>query len=165
MLFRFSLAITTLFVISCVSTHYSNGLLKTRDTQYQIAEPKDTWKAISIKGIDRAWMNADKATLMINSSCHESSDPSLIALTGHLLIGMTDQQIIEQKTIPSSGREALESTVSVKIDGVERQMKIFVLKKDKCIYDIVLASPKSTFDIAVSDFDTLIASFNAGTAS
>ena len=148
--------IAILFLTSCATT---------RTAQYHVDMPGEGWTREKIKGVDAAWFSPDHAAIMINSSCSDASDVSLIGLTGQLFIGLTEQKLINQRTLQASGREALETHISAKIDGVPRQMKTWVLKKDGCVYDIVLAAPDDAFESSVKTYDLVRDSFEAGSAN
>jgi len=116
---------------------------------------------VRVSGADLAYMHdRDGSTLLVNADCESIQDAPLAALTFHLLIGMTEQKVIEQKSVPNSGREGLLTIAEANIDGVKRKFKIFVLKKDYCIYDIVFASPPKLFEENSAAFDSMLKGFN-----
>jgi hypothetical protein len=84
----------------------------------------------------------------VNSHCEGVKDAPLEALTGDLMMGMTEKEILSQNRLPWSRREALETIATAKLDGVPRKLGLFVLKKDNCVYDIVLDASPHTFDSA-----------------
>ncbi len=136
---------------------------KKRDTQYHIGKPGDNWRRLYLKGADLAWINdRNNSTILVNSQCKEAKDVPLVALTAHLLIGMTEQNIESQTALPWSQREALETVVTAKIDGVPRKLNIFVLKKDNCVYDIVFAAPPQFFDAEIIAYQAIRDQFDAG---
>ena len=112
---------------------------------------------MSLKGAEQAWMiPSEGSSLLIDSQCSpRNQEVPLVGLTGQLLIGMTDQVLLEQKMIPYQNREALLSTFLVKVDGVPQKMRILVLKKEGCVFDIVLTTPESTFDKRLPDFEKI----------
>ena len=61
----------------------------------------------------------------------------LKSLTQHLFLQFTDRQQEEQQLIPLDGREALETQMVAKLDGVEKHFHVVVLKKDGCVYDFL----------------------------
>lgn len=136
-------------------------MFRTRYTTYRVGELPKEWRRISLRGADLAYLHeADGTTLLINSKCENAEDAPLNALTFHLLIGMTEQKIIEQKPRASSDREGLETTAEAKLDGVKRKMRMFVLKKDMCIYDVVLSARPGNFDQAVSVYEAVMTGFD-----
>jgi hypothetical protein len=144
----------------------SNGVLadytfRTRYTEYKVGEIPQDWHRVSLRGADLAYLHdKDGSTLLINSKCDHAEDAPLVALTFHLLIGMTETNVIEQKTRANSEREGLETTVEAKLDGVKRKMRIFVLKKDTCIFDVVMSAPPSKFDEGLVVYDSAMRGFH-----
>lgn len=115
------------------------------------------WMPIQIKGAEQAWVIPEEgSSLLIDSQCRSrDQDIPLNALTAQLLIGMTDQTLVEQKTIPFQNRDALLSTFSLKVDGAKQKMHILVLKKEGCVFDIVLTTPESAFEKRLPDFEKI----------
>jgi hypothetical protein len=136
---------------------------KKRETQYRIGDPGKNWRRLSLKDADLAWINElSRSTLLVNSQCKEAKDVPLTALTVQLLIGMTEQNIESQRVLPWSDREALETVVTAKIDGIFRKLSIFVLKKDGCVYDIIFAAPSHFFDKEVLAYQVIRDQFDVG---
>jgi hypothetical protein len=139
----------------------SNQTFKKTNATYTIGEVPEGWRRVSLRGADIAYMyDKDGSTLLINSQCEDAEDAPLVALTFHLIIGMTEQNIIEQKAVASSDREGLVTTAEAKLDGVKRKFQMFVLKKDLCIFDIVLAARPSKFDERLPAFESVLKGFN-----
>ena len=140
-----------------------NRNFKKIDTQYSIGEPGNNWRRLYLKGADLAWINQrGDSIVLVNSQCKEAKDIPLVALTSQLLIGMTEQSIESQTALPWSEREALETVVTAKIDGVPRKLSIFVLKKNSCVYDIVFAAPPQFFDTEIVAYQAIRDQFDAG---
>ena len=135
---------------SCVrskGTLREDGYFETRDTRYKIGPVPHSWKRVSLRKGDLAYVNTENgATLFINSSCDKDKDTPLLALSWHLLIGMTETKILDRKIIPHSQREGMETTVLAKLDGVQRKLRTFVLKKNYCVYDIVYSASPDSFE-------------------
>lgn len=130
---------------------------------YTVGTPGEGWRPLQINRADIAWHNPDLgAGLLVNSACEGVQDSPLIGLTNELLIGTTEREIIEQDVIPWSRREALESVVLGKLDGVPRKRAIFVLKKDGCVYDIVYDAPPTTFDAGLPAYRRVRDGFDVG---
>jgi len=126
---------------------------KSNRVNYTIGQPGEGWKRVELETADLAWFNADLAAgLIINSACEGVQDAPLIGLTNELLIGTTEREILEQELRPFSRREALETIVTGKIDGVPRKRALFVIKKDGCVYDIIFDAPPEHFDAGLSTY-------------
>jgi hypothetical protein len=143
----------------------SGNEFRTGETEYTVGDIPSSWRRVSLKGADLAYIHKeDGSTLLINSNCKKVEDAPLLALTYHLLIGMTDQKVLEQKTLPISDREGLETTAEVKVDGVLRKLRIFVLKKDECVYDVVVSAAPDKFEEALAAYDATLKGFNVAKA-
>lgn len=99
-----------------------------------------------------------RATIVINAECEKFSDSPLVALTSQLLVDLSDIKYISQEPFIIAAREGLVSEISAKIDGVERYLKIMVLRKNRCVYDAIFNAAPSSSALA-ADFDHLMTSF------
>lgn len=150
-------------LMGCTVRYGLNGdTYRDRDVTYQIVEPGQDWKKVNIRDADIAYLNTkDDATLLYNSRCKPRNDVPLEALSWHLLIGMTDQSVVSSEKIPFADREALVQTVNAKVDGVARTIQLLVLKKDDCIFDIVLACDPQSFASHEQLFKDIVAHYTA----
>jgi len=157
-----------LFMLSVTQACKTTGVLennafKKRDLTYQIGTPKNSWRRLFVEDADLAWINQNEdSAILVNSQCKDIKDLPLKALTVQLLIGMTEQNLISQTAKPSAGREALETILTAKIDGVLRKLNIFVFKKDGCVYDIVFSAPPQTYNKEVFAYEEVRNHFNPG---
>lgn len=141
-------ALTTLALAAasaCGAPRVSNGVYKDASVHYAIGAPGAGWKEIVVDDANAAWFHEQAvASLLVSSHCEGVDDAPLESLTRHLTIGMTEVEIIAETRETLSRREALETELAAKLDGVPRRQTILVMKKDGCVYDIVLdASPAS----------------------
>jgi len=130
---------------------------------YTVGQPGEGWRPLQLERADVAWHHPGLgAGLLVNSACEGVQDSPLIGLTNELLIGTTEREILDQQVLPWSRREALESIVVGKLDGVPRKRAIFVLKKDGCVYDIVYDAPPTTFDEGLAAYRRVRDGFDVG---
>ena len=125
-------------IASCSSER--NNYSKSESVTNHIAKNIPTpWKQISGEGSDFALTNnATKSIFLFNSSCRKYEGSNLNSLTTSLLTGIDDLNINERKSIFIQERDASEISLSGKIDGVQRFLKIITVQKNSCIYDFVL---------------------------
>lgn len=130
---------------ACGGAHLMGGRFSDQHVSYAVGDPGPGWELVRLPTANVAWFQRDlRASLLVNSHCEGVGDATLVALTGDLLLGMSDREILQQERKPWSRREALETVATARLDGVQRKLSIFVLKKDTCVYDIVLdAAPES----------------------
>lgn len=104
----------------------------------------------------------NSATVMVNGRCdRDGEDVPLRSLTQHLFIYFTDRDIHEEKVVPFDGREAMRTDITAKLDGVPRRFVTWVLKKDKCVYDLTYIAPPERFESGVGAFDQWAGGFRA----
>lgn len=160
---------TIIFIILCTMlgacatpSGLTEGVYQDAQVRYNIVSPGAAWKPLRLKTADLSWMQPTTgSTLLVNSLCKGVKDVPLNSLTQHLLIGMTEKKIITQETIAFSGRDALETEISAKIDGVPQRMKVLVMKKDGCVYDLFFGSDPNFYEEDLKSYFQLKNSFTA----
>ncbi|GAC1352362.1 MAG: hypothetical protein NVS3B20_03570 [Polyangiales bacterium] len=104
-----------------------------------------SWERISLAhGPLLAFRDARNfSTIEVHGRCGlDADDVPISALTKHLLIGFTERETKEERVIRFDGREALNTVVQAKLDGVQMMLNIYVLKKNGCVFDLVyVANP------------------------
>lgn len=150
-------------VAGCASSGRLEGnVFHGPETTYRVGRLGPGWHRLDVDHQnDLAFdQNHLDAVVQVNSSCRQDLDIPLKALTRHLLIGFTEQKVLEQQRMPMDAREAMRTHVVAKLDGVPREMLLYVLKKNGCVYDFALiAPPGEPFTKARSDFDPFVAAF------
>ena len=158
----FALAVT-----ACAMGCGGGGALVGRDytdaeAHYRIGELGPGWERLGIGDNDLAWHNASiGAIVQVNATCDPFQDVPLTSLTNHLMIGFTDRDYISAERVPLDGREALRSHVVASLDGVPRELLLFVMKKDRCTYDFALiAPPGASYRSAEPVFEAFVGGFS-----
>ncbi len=157
--------ILILLLISCATTKSSSGffldgIYKNSELKYVIGLFPEEWKAIEVETVNLAFYNKNShAVIYVNGKCKKSSDVSLEVLRMHLLIGFRDKKIELSEKINIEGREGLHSIITAKMDGVLRKIEGYVFKKDGCLYDLILISPESSFELNSIFFNERVKEF------
>ena len=144
-----------------------NDVYYGEQTTYRIGSLSSDWTPVTVNHQnDLAWHSEAKGAVMhVDSDCDPALDIPLTALRGHLVIGFTEREVIDEEVVPMDGREALRTHLSAKLDGVPREILLQILKKDDCVYDFGLISPPGdVFEIALSDFDQMLAGYTTDTS-
>jgi hypothetical protein len=140
----------------CRSVNLRDGVVNTPDTRYRIGPIPADWHQVNLKESDFSWVTSPPAyAFWVNSTCKQYEDVPLVALNRQLLIGFTDVQKAEQGTETLDGREALVSHYRARMDGVERELGLVVVKKDGCIYDFAYVSPAGGYAGRLGEFQAL----------
>jgi len=126
-----------------------NGRFANDNVEYRVGNPGGDWEQMRLPTANVAWHNyAIAASILVNSHCEGVGDSPLEGLASDLMMGMTEREVLQQQLMPWARREALETTATARLDGVPRKLVLFVLKKDRCVYDIVLDASPDSFEKA-----------------
>jgi hypothetical protein len=103
----------------------------------------------------------DRASVMVNGRCgKDGDDVPLSALTEHLFLTFTERSAEEEQVVPFDGREARRTVLLAKLDGVPQRFEAVVLKKDGCVYDLILVADPGGFAGARPGFDGFVSGFH-----
>jgi len=76
-----------------------------------------------------------------------------------LLMGFTERQKRQSERVLIDGREGLRSLYVAKLDGVARELDLFVLKKDGCIFDLSYIAPLGKGEVWRGEFNRMVSEF------
>jgi hypothetical protein len=131
-------------LLRCAHTESLEGsVLHKGDLSVRLGQAPGGWRPLRIDGADLAYRDEEhEGSVMFDVGCHRRDDDApLGVLSGQLVIGTTERDILSEETEPFDGREALHTRMRAKLDGVPMQYDIYVLKKDGCTYDLVYVAP------------------------
>jgi hypothetical protein len=133
------------------------------EVRYRAGELGRGWSEGSAPPGDFAFYNAELgATVYADSSCgRKFHDASLKVLSNHLTMGFEQVEVLEQTGLTLSDRAALERLSRGSLDGVEVAMATSVVKKDPCVFDLVLVSAPPGFEAALEDYRRFRDAFDA----
>lgn len=150
---------------ACGGSSFDGRVFRDDEARYRVGELGEGWEPLRMSQNDLAWRHPSTgAVVQVNATCDPFADVPLTSLTNHLLIGFTDRQWREQERVPFDGREALRSHVVARLDGVPRELLLYVMKKDECTYDLALIAPEGEgFEATQDGFETFVAGFSTET--
>ncbi len=161
-----TLALTAIVTtsIGCGSSgSFVGNRFEDKQVDYKVGQPGEGWQRVELENNNVSWFNARVgAGLLVNSHCEGVADAPLEGLTGELLMGTTEREILEQSVRPWSGREAMETIAVAKLDGVPRKRAMFVLKKDGCVYDVIYDAPVARYDAGIVGYERVRDGFDVG---
>ncbi len=111
---------------------------------------------------DRAFRLPSGTAVTVVSSCNRSPDAPLDVLTRHLLMGTRDVTVQSRSKAKFGQNEGLYSKVIAKLEGQPFHLELFVLAKQKCVFDFSLISPKEISAADSKAFGLFIESFQYG---
>jgi hypothetical protein len=143
-------------------SHLHGRMYRDDEAHYRIGELGSGWSSVSVPDNDVAFHNGSLgAIVQVNASCDPAADIPLTVLTNHLLAGFTARETISEDRVPMDGREALRTHVMASLDGVPRELLIYVLKKNDCVYDLTLITPPgSNFTASLTTFEGFVGGFS-----
>lgn len=129
--------------------------------RYHVVKPDAAhWQQAKVSGNDLSFISREGGFLLaLNSTCKGHEDAPLEALTQHLLIGFTEREKLKSERLPVDGREGLLSRYIAKMDGVARELDLFVFKKDGCVFDLSYIAPMGRGEVWRSEFEQMVAEF------
>lgn len=144
--------------------HFDGARYRREEVSFQVGAIGADWRTLRVSGSqDLAWVLPGGGAVHAAGSCDPGLDIPLESLTAHLLIGFTEREIRVQERFPMDGREAMRTHVLAKLDGVERELLLVILKKDGCVYDLgLLTAPGAGFERARPAFEAFVAAFRGG---
>lgn len=156
-------ALLVVLLSACGGASYDGHQYVDDNVSFKVDAPRSAWSRVSVDdSADLAWANDDlAATMHVSGSCDAGLDIPLVSLRQHLLIGFTEREFQREELVPMNGREALDSELTAKLDGVPRNLRLVVLKKNDCVYDFAVVAPASSYARANADFDAFLSSFEA----
>ncbi len=147
----------------CTGGAHTNNRFEDAHVSYTLGAPGEGWREVRLEGTNVVWHHADLAAgILVNSHCEGVGDSPLEGLTNELLMGTTEREVLSQVVKPFSGREALETIATAKLDGVLRKRAMFVLKKDGCVYDVVYDAAPDHFDAGLAAYNNVVAGLDVG---
>ncbi len=130
---------------------------------FQVPPPPPEWRRVDATGAALAFEETgSQAQVLVNARCdRDGEDVPLSSLTAHLFIRFTERTVHSEEVLPFDGREALRTDVTAKLDGVQKRFLVWVLKKDKCVYDLLYFAAPDRFERGSAAFDNWARNFRA----
>jgi hypothetical protein len=142
---------------------FADGVFRRGALAFRVGELPPPWRRVDARGGDLAWWQPDHdAAIATTGTCGGHGDAPLGVLVNDLLIGSTAREVLLEETIPFDGREARHEVVRVRVDGVPVVYDVYVMKKDGCVYDLVLVAPPRSYDSVADTFVAFVADFHGG---
>lgn len=102
------------------------------------------------------------AGMLVHAACEAgAARRSLRVLARHLLLGIVGRTMVEQGEVALDGRGALHGVLEGRLaaDGEPVRIETYVLKDDRCVYDLLYVAPQGSFDAWRADFQRLVDTF------
>lgn len=160
---RLPLLILVLVASGCMSRAARRA--ERLEGRYQLGSPGSGWQVVSPGGADHAFHNdALSATIYTDSNCGSRyEDAPLERLAESVVFGVADAEPVMREEGQLDGRASLTVRQRGRLDGVPVELGVVVVKKNDCVYDLVLiAPPDRRFEQAWDGFQDTVRGFRAG---
>lgn len=154
-------ALAVSFFTACAPA-FEGNVYRGEGFAFQVAPRPAAWKPVEATGAAIAYEDAGGGQVLVNARCdRDGEDVPLKSLTQHLFIRFTERVTHSEKIVPFDGREALRTDITAKLDGVDRRFLVWVLKKDRCVYDLLYFATPESFDSGATAFESWVEGFSA----
>jgi hypothetical protein len=155
----FSLAVLS----ACGGASFDGQVYRNDDLSFRVRAVPSSWRRIETEGVLLAFRDAaGSASVSVTGRCgKDGDDVPLEALTHHLFLAFTEREIEKQARVALDGREALHTELRAKLDGVQKEFSVFVLKKNGCVYDFVHVAAAGADRSGRTEFARFVESFTA----
>jgi len=131
---------------------------------YRVALPGPDWGAVSASRADVELRHREApAAILTNASCGPrlASHP-IESLRREILAGFSGRDVQLHEAVSVGGREGTHMIVDGWVSRPDAlvRVELFVLRGDRCVYDLVYAAPPGDFARWQAEFQRLVASFS-----
>jgi len=126
---------------------------ESRDVVYEIGKLAPGWELIDLKKGDIAFYSGQRrATITVNSTCHDNTSHSLKALSDSQVIGIKSKRELLRTAMRVDGQDAMAVVWEGMLDGVPIKIAGVVFKDEGCIFDFTYSSLPEMFPRAYGEF-------------
>jgi hypothetical protein len=129
-----------LWLIACAHVQFDGQRFAKRDRHaevaYRVGALGPAWQRADVEGSDLVFHREGRGSIAVTATCHDYDDVPVEALVQHLLFGSTDRVYLSEEEVTLDGRGARHALVKAELDGVPVQLEIYVLVRDRCVFDL-----------------------------
>lgn len=149
-----------IFILSgCVSVNVAAKKAKKSDS-YVLKSPQVPFEQLKTESADLAWKSKKTNNIIsLQSECNSEQETSLQNIANSAYNAFSDYKTEQENVIEYNQREALQTLVAGKVDGVPVKMKSYFFKKNECIYTITYFGTPQKFSNELQIFDQFASDF------
>ncbi len=118
------------------------------------------WIRQSQQGLDLFFRDPKTgATVGVAAECRRRTKAPLNILTRHLLFGLEEWRVVERRGLRFGDVEGMETIMVARSDEADVKMSLVVIKRGRCIYDLIYVARPSDFSSGIGDFREMVRSF------
>ncbi|WP_437335924.1 hypothetical protein WME98_28125 [Sorangium sp. So ce296] len=158
---RARLLALTVALAGCGGPSFDGTIYRGSEVAFRVPPAPASWRPLSVSDAAVAYRDeANGATIALNGRCRNEDDVPLVSLTNHLFLHFTEREVLKQEVVPFDGREAMHTVLSAKLDGVPKVFDVWVLKKNGCVYDMLLIADPARYAAGEPAFTRMVRGFS-----
>lgn len=146
---------------ACVSVNLPISSKGTPAKDVKFVEPQLPFQKLDDNSGDQSWKSKKTANIISFLTDCGGSDPNLESLQVEIESALQEPKTISERKFTFNDREALESEVQGKIDGISVRVRSVVFKKSACNYLITLSGQDKQFAEDLPVFNKFLEGFIA----
>lgn len=129
---------------------------------YRITLPASGWE-VAVDG--RADLElrrpVSRLGIVVNATCEgKALTRSLAVLARHLTFGIQDKEVLTQSHVVVAGHPAVRLVLRGRLDDVPVQVEAYVVKGERCVYDLAYVAPPAEFTAGAVEFRAFVGSLS-----
>jgi hypothetical protein len=127
---------------------------------FEVPLPGDEWQPVPDEPSVLTLVHIQLAAgITISVTCQQERDVPLDILARHLFFGFKNIEILQQAPQALNGVPALKTVARARLDGREVQLHSYVVRRDRCIYDMVYFASPQDYSPGGPSFERMMAGF------
>ena len=133
-----------------------------KSSEVKFTAPPAPFEAIGNVAADGAWQNKKNGnTISFYSVCSDPADPAIDVVMRDLFAELNDLKTVHTANRTFDGREALDTEVEGRLDGVPTRIHAIVYKKNSCTYTVSYIGIPKSFEEDRGRFTNFLGNFRA----
>jgi hypothetical protein len=159
---RLGVAAVAFVLGGCAGAHLEGGVFRA-PSLFRVTVPGPDWVVATASTAELALRHRGaRAGILANAECGAAQvRGDLAALVRRLFVGLRARTTLENGTAVVGGVPARHAVVEAQVTGEDERMRVeaYVMKDERCVYDLVYVAPAGAFAGPRSDFLRFVESF------
>jgi hypothetical protein len=129
---------------------------------YRVALPvRQGWEVVADGRADLELRRpTSQVGILLNATCEgKALTRSLAVLARHLTFGIQAREVLGQGELTVAGHRAVRVLLEGRLDDLPVRVEAYVVKGERCLYDMLYVAPPAGFADAAEEFRALVGSF------
>jgi hypothetical protein len=124
--------------------------------------PPDPYEKFEIPDVDKAWKNKKNGnSISFRTACNDPVESEIDSIQHVIQDGLDSATVESSVKTMYNGREALQSVIQGKLDGVSTKLEVMIFKKNRCTYTLTYVALPQNFKKDQSVFEIFLKKFEA----